>query len=342
MDWTSYTDGQLASAFAEGGANEPFEELVRRHGPMVHRTCRRVMGNHANAEDAAQMVFTALAASSGELADYRSLGGWLYSTAWHIARHMMRSDAARGKRESRALRPGPTDMNGEPDDSALQELYRALEMLPPDYRDVIVLHHLQGMTIEQVADVLAANSGTIASRLSRGRAMIRERLSKREVLWSAAIVSWTLSAEWTTDHAAAPEIFIPDQAQVTAFLASPPPRLGLLPMATKLSAGAAAAGATWTAGKFAVAACASVVAFGAMSVGVSQIIDHSRPKVTTLRATGSASASAENSAAGSEDAEVASKVSRSYSPAVTSVPEPTVLPAIAVGLLALRRRRKSL
>ena len=44
------------------------------------------MGNHANAEDATQMTFTALAASAGDLGAYRSLGGWLYSTAWHIAR----------------------------------------------------------------------------------------------------------------------------------------------------------------------------------------------------------------------------------------------------------------
>ena len=226
MDWTCYTDGQLASAFAQGGANEPFEELVRRHGEMVYRTCRRVMGNHANAEDATQMTFTALAASAGELADYRSLGGWLYSTAWHVSRHLMRSDEARGRRESKAIRPGPTDMNGEPDDAALQELYRALEMLPPEYRDAIVLHHLQGMTIEEVAGVLAANSGTIASRLSRGRAMIRERLSKREMLWSAAVVSWTLSAEWTTDACALPLVLAPvslsgSPAPVRVYLSSP-------------------------------------------------------------------------------------------------------------------------
>src|SRR2546430_8959687 len=147
MDWSGQSDGELAAAFAASGLGEPFEELVRRHSAMVYRTCRRVTANHQDAEDAMQLVFAALAEHAHLLASYRSLGGWLYSTAWRTARHIQRSHAARRKRETRALRPGPTDLNGHPDLDLLQELYRALEMLPPDNRDVIVLHHLEGMTV---------------------------------------------------------------------------------------------------------------------------------------------------------------------------------------------------
>src|SRR5688572_3883862 len=161
MDWIAYSDGELAGAFAQGGANEPFDELVRRHSAMVFRTCRRVTGNYQDAEDAMQLVFAALADRAASLTSYRSLGGWLYSTAWYIARHVHRGDASRRRREieatQRELRDAASaDVNGT-DEESLRELYRALEMLPPDYRDVIVLHHLEGLTVEQVAEVMGCS-----------------------------------------------------------------------------------------------------------------------------------------------------------------------------------------
>jgi DNA-directed RNA polymerase specialized sigma24 family protein len=84
MNRNGLTDGELAGAFAESGADELFDELVRRHGSMVFRTCRRVTGSHQDAEDAMQQVFVTLARRAGELAGHASLGGWLYSTAWRV------------------------------------------------------------------------------------------------------------------------------------------------------------------------------------------------------------------------------------------------------------------
>ena len=55
----------------------------------------------------------------------------------------------------------------ELDGEVANELYRALEMLPADYRDAVVLHHLEGCTIQQVADVMGTSIGTTAARLSR-------------------------------------------------------------------------------------------------------------------------------------------------------------------------------
>ena len=176
MNLTALSDGELVGAFAEGGANAPFAELVRRHSAMVYRTCRRVCGNHQDAEDAMQLVFAALAESAPLLTAHRSLGGWLYSTAWHISRHVHRSRVARFKREQRAAQPQAIDPAAQVNDDLVKEMYRALEMLPPDYRDVIVLHHLEGLTVQEVAEVIDCPPGTAASRLSRGRAMVRERL----------------------------------------------------------------------------------------------------------------------------------------------------------------------
>ena len=77
MDFSILGDGELAARFAEGGADgdAAFGELVQRHGAMVFRTCRRVTGHRADAEDAAQLTFAALAQHAVELVDYTSLGG---------------------------------------------------------------------------------------------------------------------------------------------------------------------------------------------------------------------------------------------------------------------------
>src|SRR5439155_3927276 len=135
MDVGKLSDGELAGSFARWGSNELFAELIRRHSVMVFRTCRRVAGNHQDAEDAMQLVFAELAKKAATLASYRSLGGWLYSTAWHTSRHLQRSRAARRKHETHAAQSVSTGGNGHADEELIRELYRALEMLPPDYRD---------------------------------------------------------------------------------------------------------------------------------------------------------------------------------------------------------------
>ena len=65
MDYAGLGDGALVAAFAasttSAGREEAFAELVRRHGVMVVGTCRRILGNGTDAEDAAQAVFLTLA-----------------------------------------------------------------------------------------------------------------------------------------------------------------------------------------------------------------------------------------------------------------------------------------
>ena len=191
MEWCKKTDGELVAAFASSGAQAAFAELVRRHAAMVFRTCRRVTANHQDAEDATQSVFATLVLRSAELTSYPSLGGWLYSAAWRVSRRYRRAQLARRRHEHRAQPVIPNDGNGGGADDAdlTAEVYRAIEMLPPDYRDAVVLHHLEGFTVQQLADVTGCSIGTAASRLSRARAMMRERLNGRGVVMADAVMT---------------------------------------------------------------------------------------------------------------------------------------------------------
>jgi RNA polymerase sigma factor (sigma-70 family) len=180
MKCGNLTDGQLLKEFTADQSNrQAFDQIVRRYWPMVYRICLRHCGVAQDAEDAAQNVFMALADRASDLQARTCLAGWLHRTASYTAQRWRRDSETRRRHERQAgeLRPD-TESGGaglearEP----LDELHRALGALPEDYRNALILHHFEGYTIEQVAELLATRPGTVAARLSRGRAMLRERL----------------------------------------------------------------------------------------------------------------------------------------------------------------------
>src|SRR6516164_7684643 len=72
------TNGQLLESFVSRREIAALETLVRRHGPMVWGVCRRVLGNHHDAEDAFQASFLVLCRKAASVRPREMLGNWLY------------------------------------------------------------------------------------------------------------------------------------------------------------------------------------------------------------------------------------------------------------------------
>jgi DNA-directed RNA polymerase specialized sigma24 family protein len=103
------SDENLLHAFAAQRDDSAFAVLVRRHGVMVLRVCRRVLEHEQDAEDAFQATFLVLARSAASLRKKSSLASFLYGTVYRLALSAKRTAARRRKHESQSSARPPVD-----------------------------------------------------------------------------------------------------------------------------------------------------------------------------------------------------------------------------------------
>ncbi|HEV3384765.1 MAG TPA: sigma-70 family RNA polymerase sigma factor, partial [Gemmata sp.] len=174
---SALADTPLLRAFESTRSDDAFEQLVRRHGPMVLATCRRVLGNPDDAEDAFQAVFIVLARKASTVRG--NLAGWLYAVALRTARGVRIMRERRRKYETLAsMRSEPAVLQGTDQDLAAvfdEELVR----LPEYYREAVVLCELRGLSRKQAASELGIPEGTLSSRLAAAKRKLAVQLSAR-------------------------------------------------------------------------------------------------------------------------------------------------------------------
>ena len=187
-------DAELLRRFTATRDEEAFEALVRRHGPMVLGVCRRVVGHHADADDAFQAAFLVLARKAGTLVQRNLLGNWLYGVALRTALE------ARSRMLRRRSLEQPFDDFPQPEtaeDAERSELLalldRELNRLADKYRVPVVLCELEGRSRREVAELLGIPEGTLSSRLAAARKLLARRLARRGLAVSAAAVGLALS-----------------------------------------------------------------------------------------------------------------------------------------------------
>ena len=184
----SLGDGQLLDCFLERDerGEQAFGTLVERHGPMVYRVCRQVLGDGHEADDAFQAVFLVLARRAGSVRSRDSLGSWLYGVALRVAARARSGFIRRRIREQRTdcqleLIPEEQAQALKASSEDVAAVHQEVDRLSEKYRAPIVLCYLEGLTHDQAAARLKWPVGTVRSRLARGRDQLRGRLSRRGV-----------------------------------------------------------------------------------------------------------------------------------------------------------------
>jgi RNA polymerase sigma factor (sigma-70 family) len=185
--WTS--DAVLLERYLHQHDEAAFAALVARHGTLVLRLCRRILGDAHAAEDAFQATFLILARKAHSLKQPDALPAWLYGVARRVALK------ARGRASRRTAAPlDETLFDPRPDPltqltarEVLDILDEEMRRLPVSQRSAFVLCCLEGHTQDEAARMLGSSIGSIKGLLESGRRRLQLRLKRRGVALSAAL-----------------------------------------------------------------------------------------------------------------------------------------------------------
>jgi RNA polymerase sigma factor (sigma-70 family) len=182
-------DSQLLERYLTRRDEAAFRALVDLHGPMVLGLCRRVLRDPRDIEDAFQATFLVLVRKAATIRDRGLLSNWLYGVAYRVARRARTHTLRRRGREIGFDRLDVSAASEATDiDGVGPALDQELNRLPAKYRATLVLCYFNGQTHDQAAEELGCPVGTVRSRLSRGRDLLRRRLIRRGRAPTAAIV----------------------------------------------------------------------------------------------------------------------------------------------------------
>ena len=194
---SALADGQLLERFLDRrdeSGERAFEALVARHGPMVYRVCRQILGDSHEAHDAFQAVFLVLARRAGSVRDRESVGSWLYGVGLRVAARARAGMIRRRTREQ----PAGDDLDAveaadvastAPSSLDAEVVHQEVGRLSEKYRAPIVLCYLEGLTHDEAAARLNWPVGTVRSRLARARDQLRGRLARRGMAAPAGLGS---------------------------------------------------------------------------------------------------------------------------------------------------------
>ncbi|MBL8793588.1 MAG: RNA polymerase sigma factor [Planctomycetia bacterium] len=184
------TDTELLERFIGQRDEAAFEALVQRHGPLVWGVCRRSLADPHAAEDAFQATFLVLARRAEAIVQRASVRSWLYGVACRIARRARERDR---RERARMTVLDPVQLAAPSDADAWRQLQpildEELDRLPEKYRAPLLLCYLDGKTRDEAAQELGWTEGAVKGRLERGRELLRNRLSRRGLPLSAALLT---------------------------------------------------------------------------------------------------------------------------------------------------------
>jgi RNA polymerase sigma-70 factor (ECF subfamily) len=180
----------------KAGSETAFALLIAQYGHPVYSLMARNLRDQADAADVTQEVFVKVFRNISGFHGDSSLRTWIYRIALHEASNQRRwwnrhkkqeltidAPIENDEGESFCLADALASSNASPYDCAAraqmeQRVTAALQTLPEVFREVVVLREIEGFGYEEIAEILNVNLGTVKSRLTRGRAALREALVK--------------------------------------------------------------------------------------------------------------------------------------------------------------------
>lgn len=177
------TDEELVRRARDRDDLAAFEELVRRHREGTYRVAARICRNGADAEDVTQEALVRAWRSLGSFRGDARFSTWLYRIVTNLA--LNRVTRGRGREDATDEVPEPRGGGGEPDPAdraeageRLDVVLEALDALTPEQRACLVLREVEGLTYEELAEVLDTTVQAVKGRLFRARGELATALAR--------------------------------------------------------------------------------------------------------------------------------------------------------------------
>ena len=193
------SDEELVEEFQRGDPHA-FDVLVQRWERKIQGAIYRIMGPEEDARDLSQETLLKAYRALGTFKKEARFSSWLYQIALNVCRDRMRRRKSRpsvsldelmegGELAPQGRGPNPHELI-EADDLS-RAVAAAVDSLPPEQREVIVLKEYQGLTFLEIAQALDVPISTVKTRLYRGLGQLRQRLERQGIRAAAPLPAWT-------------------------------------------------------------------------------------------------------------------------------------------------------
>jgi RNA polymerase sigma-70 factor (ECF subfamily) len=163
----------------EGEAKaQEFEAAALPHLNDLFRTAARLLTSSTEAEDIVQETYLLAWKSFDRFEPGTNCRAWLFTIMFNVVRHYRRRwfDRRVTAETAEALEEAVTYIPPVPEELTDQDVLSALDGIPPEFRAVVLLADVQEFSYKEIAGILQVPVGTVMSRLSRGRALLRAAL----------------------------------------------------------------------------------------------------------------------------------------------------------------------
>ena len=177
---------ELLVSKAQTGDLAAYGELISRHQDRVYNMALKILNSPEDARDASQDIFIRVFKSLSSFDFRSSYTTWLYRVATNVCLDMLRKKNKELHQtlplgEQKAFEIHLKDVSPGPEETCierekLKDLRKAINDLPEEHRVALVLHHYQGLSYKEVAEVLEIPENTVATRIHRAKKMLREVL----------------------------------------------------------------------------------------------------------------------------------------------------------------------
>lgn len=171
---TEATDGELVRRYLAGDRSA-FSTLMERHERRVYNLAYRMLGRAEDAADASQETWLICLRKLGGFRGSSAFTTWLHRVTVNVCHDTLRKRAREEPVGDEAPEPPPSPDAAEASATAV-DVQRALLQVPEEFRAALILHDVQGVPYDEIAEALGAPIGTVKSRIHRGRVALARAL----------------------------------------------------------------------------------------------------------------------------------------------------------------------